>query len=132
MLVALAARLVGQLPRARIERERIPFLRILDGLTALDHGEPEVQRVASENVAHRRTADDDHLEPRFVGNTLEAGGTHLARASDREAVARDDERLAAMHALAEVRHEVPERASLPPRVKGVEAFGNAIIGRRDL
>jgi hypothetical protein len=37
-----------------------------------------------------------------------------------------------MDALAEVGHEVAERAGLPALVKPVEALGDAIIGRRDL
>src|SRR2546423_3631917 len=131
-LVRLAARLVGQLPRFRVERERVAFLRVLDRLTALDHGEPEVQSVAPEDVAHRGTADDDHLESCLVGNALEARGSHLARAPDWKAVARHDERLAAMHALAEVRHEVAERPRFPARVEGVEALRHTVVGRRDL
>ncbi|OLE15390.1 MAG: hypothetical protein AUI36_38110 [Cyanobacteria bacterium 13_1_40CM_2_61_4] len=37
-----------------------------------------------------------------------------------------------MHALAEVGHEVAERAPLPALVQGVEALRDAVGGRRDL
>src|SRR5207249_4886993 len=114
-LVRLAAGLVCQLSRFGIERERVAFLRVLDGLAALDHGEPEVESVAAEDVAHRRAADDDHLDSGFIGDALEAGGAHFAGAPDREAVAGDDEGLAAVNAFAEVRHEVAKRARLPLR-----------------
>src|SRR5438132_6378782 len=131
-LVRLAAGLVCQLSRFGIERERVAFLRVLDGLAALDHGEPEVERVAAEDVAHRRAADDDHLDPGFIGDALEAGGAHFAGAPDREAVAGDDEGLAAVNAFAEVRHEVAKRARLPPRVERIEALRDAVVGRRAL
>ena len=93
---------------------------------------PEVERVATEDVAHVVAADDDHLEPDFFGDALQSGRTHLARRADREPVAGDDERLAAMHARAEVRHEIAERARLPALVERVEALRHAIGGRRDL
>src|SRR4029079_16518502 len=108
------------------------FLRIFDGLTALDHGESEVQRVASKDVAHRRAADDDHFEAGLVGDALESCWAHLARTPDGEAVASDDERLAAVNALAEGRHQGAERPSLPARIEGVEAFRNSVVGGRDL
>src|SRR5206468_12909511 len=37
--IALAARLVLQRPGLALARRRVAFLRILDGLAALDHGE---------------------------------------------------------------------------------------------
>ena len=59
-------------------------------------------------------------------------GTHLARRADGEPVAGDHERLAAVHARAEIGHQVAERARLPPLVEGLEALRDAVGGRRDL
>jgi hypothetical protein len=94
--------------------------------------QPEVERVAPEDVAHPRTADDDELVTRFVADALEARRAHLARRADRETIARDDEVLAPRDALAEVRHEEAERPRLPPRVERLERFGDAVVRRRDL
>ena len=74
----------------------------------------------------------DHLEAGLFGDALEARRAHLARRADREAIAGDDERLAAMHARAEVRHQVAERAGLPALVERLEALRHAIGRRRDL
>ena len=74
----------------------------------------------------------DHLEAGFFGDPFEARGAHLARRADGEAIAGDDERLAAMDALAEIGHQVAERSGLPPLVERVEALGDAVRGRRDL
>ncbi len=74
----------------------------------------------------------DHLEPDFLGDALEARRAHLARRSDREAIAGDDERLAAVHARAEVGHQVAERARLPALVERLEALGHAVGRGRDL
>src|SRR5437867_1027326 len=131
-LVALASSLVRQLPGRRVERERVALLRLLDCLAALDHVEAEVEGVPPEDVAHRGATHDDHLDSGFIGDALEAGGTHLARASDGEPVAGDDERLSAMDPFAEVRHEVTEGPCLPALVQRVEALRNAVAGRRDL
>src|SRR2546430_17124072 len=92
----------------------------------------EVERVAPEDVAHPRAADDDELAARLLTDAFEPGRAHLARRADREAIARDDEGLAAAHALAEVRHEKAERARLPAVIEGVEALRHAVVRRRDL
>ena len=68
----------------------------------------------------------------FLGDALEPGRAHLARRADREAIAGDDERLAAMHAGAEVGHQVAERSGLPALVERLEALGDAVGRRRDL
>src|SRR5881275_2445472 len=47
-------------------------------------------------------------------------------------IAGDQERLAAVDALAEVGHQVAEGAGLPPLVERLEALGDAVGGRRDL
>src|SRR5881396_997039 len=131
-LVGLSARLVDELSRLRIERERVTFLRILDRRSALDHVQSEVQGVPAEDVAHRRPADDDHLYTRLVGDAFESGRTHLTGTADREAIAGDEKRLASVDALAKVRHEVAEGTRLPALVESVEAFRDAVVGRRDL
>src|SRR5262249_26996230 len=61
-----------------------------------------------------------------------ARGAHLARAADGEAVAGDEERLAAVDAGAEVGHQVAERARLPALVQRLEALRHAVGGGRDL
>src|SRR5437870_4138578 len=61
-----------------------------------------------------------------------ADSPHLARGSDREPIAGDEERLAAVDARAEVGHQVPERSGLPALVKGLEAFRDAVGRGRDL
>ena len=70
--------------------------------------------------------------PTSSATPFEAGRAHLARRADGEAVAGDHERLAAMDARAEVRHQVAERARLPPLVERLEALRHAVGGRRDL
>ena len=77
-------------------------------------------------------ADDDHLEADFFGDGLEAGRRHLARRADGKPIAGNDERLAGVHALAEVGHQIAERAGLPAFVERVEALRHAIGGGRDL
>jgi hypothetical protein len=94
--------------------------------------EPEVQRVAPEDVAHVVAADDDHLAADFFGDRLQTGWAHLARRSDREAIACDEERLAAMDARAKIGHQVAERSGLPALVERVEALGHAVGCRRNL
>ena len=88
--------------------------------------EPQVEGVAAEDVPHVVAAHDHQLLPHFFGDALEARGAHLARGSDREAVARDDEGLAAVDARPEVGHQVAERARLPPLVEGLETLGHAV------
>ena len=131
-LVGAAQRLVREPARARIEGEDVAVLRVGDGLRTLNDVQAEVERVAPEDVAHVVPADDDELEPDFLGDALQSRGAHLARGSDREAVAGDDERLARMHALAKVGEEVAEGAFLPPLVERVEALGDAVGRRGDL
>ena len=118
--------------RERIERELVAVLRVGHRLRALDDVETEVEGVATEDVAHVGAADDHQLEPDFFGHGLEAGWTHLPRRANGEPVAGDDERLAGVHAAAEIRHEIAERADLPPLVERVEALGHAVGRRRDL
>ena len=130
--VGLALRDVDDLPRDGFERELVAILRVGHGLGTLHHVQAEVERVAAEDVAHVVAADDHHLEADFFGDRLEAGRRHLARAADREAIAGDHERLAAMHAGAEVGHQVAERPRLPALVERLEALRHAVGGRRDL
>ncbi len=130
--VSSALRLVAQLTRHRIERERIVVSRVLHGFRALHDMEPEIEAVAAEDVPHVPAADDDQLEPRFFGDTLEAGGTHLARRANRKAVAGDHEVLAAMDPRPEIRHQVPKRTGLPALVERLEALGDAVRRRSDL
>ncbi len=130
--VPLALGDVRDLARHRLERESIAVLRIGDRIGALHDVEPEVERVAAEDVSHVRAADDDHLETGFLGDRLEAGRRHLARAADGKPVTGDDEGLARMHARAEVRHQVAERPRLPSLVERLEALGDAVGRRRDL
>ena len=130
--VVLAARHVGEGARIGVERELVALLRVEHRLGALHHVQPEVEGVAAEDVAHVVTAHDHHLESCFLGNALQSRGAHLARGPDGEAIARDHERLAAVHAGAEVRHQVAERSGLPALIQRLEAFGHAIGGRRDL
>src|SRR6266540_2293871 len=94
--------------------------------------ESEVERVAAEDVAHPRAADDDQLAAGVLADALEPGGAHLARRPDREAVAGDDEVLAAVHALAEVRHQEAERACPPAVIQSLEALRHAVVRGRDL
>ena len=70
--------------------------------------------------AHREAGSE--LAARLLGNTLQPGGTHLARRSDGEPIAGNHERLTAMHTLPEVRHQVAEGAGLPPLVERLQAF----------
>ena len=74
----------------------------------------------------------DQLAADFFGDALQPGRTHLARRTDREPIPGDDERLAAVHAAAKVRHQVAERAALPALVEGLETLRDAVGGRRDL
>src|SRR6185503_14675234 len=85
-----------------------------------------------EDVAHVVAADDHHLETGFFGDGLQASRTHFAGRPYREPVAGDDERLAAMHAGAEVGHQIPEGASFPAFVEGFERLRHAVGGRGDL
>ncbi len=131
-IVGLALCDVRDLPRLGIERELVPVPGIGNCLRTLDDVQPEIQRVAAEDVPHVVAADDHHLEPDFFGDRLQAGRAHFARRPDREPIAGDDERLAAMDAGAKVRHQVAKRASLPSLVERFERFGHAVGGRRDL
>ena len=58
-----------------------PSLRVGHRLGALHDVQPEVERVAAEDVAHVVAADDDQLEADLLGDGLEARRAHLARAS---------------------------------------------------
>src|SRR5206468_4491250 len=126
---------LGEIPegaRGGIELELVFVPRVLYRFGALDEMETQVERVSTEDVSHAGTADDHHLEPRFLRDPLEPGGGHLARGADREAIARDQERLARFHTRAKLRHEVAEGAGLPALVQCREAFGDAVRRRRDL
>ena len=68
----------------------------------------------------------------FLGDALQPRGAHLARRSDRKAIAGDEERLPGVHPRAEVRHQVAERPGLPSLVERLEALGDAVGRRRDL
>ena len=131
-LVGLAPGLVGQAPRLRLEAELVAVTRIRHRLRTLDDVQSEVQGVAAEDVAHVGAADDNEIEAGFFGDCLQAGWAHLARRSDREAIAGDDERFSAVNAGAEVRHQVAERAGLPTLVKRGEALRNTVGRRRNL
>ena len=131
-LVRRALRLVREAAGHGIEAELVAVARIGDRLGALHDVQPEVEAVAAEDVPHVVAADDDHLEAGLLGDALEAGRAHLARRSDREPVAGDDEGLPAVHARAEVGHQVAERAGFPLLVERLEALGHAVGGRRDL
>ena len=131
-LVGLAARDVAQLPRERIERELVAVLRVGDGFGALHDVQAEVEAVPPEDIAHVLAADDDHLQPSFLGDALQARRTHLTGRSDRETVAGDDEVLAAVHPRAKIRHQIAERPGLPALVERLEALGHAVGRGRDL
>ena len=131
-LVGLSLRLVGQPPRRGIEGERVAVLRVLHRLGRLDDVQPEVEGVAPEDVSHVVAAHDDELEALLLGHALQARGAHLARGADREPLAGDQKRLARVDPLAEVRHQVAERAGLPALVERVEALGDAVGGGSDL
>ena len=130
--VALRLRFVRQAARRRIEGERIAVLRVLDRLGALHDVEAEVEGVAPEDVAHAVAADDDELEALFLSDALQSRRAHLARGADGEALARDEEILAAMDAGPEVGHEVSEGPRLPAFIESLEALRDAVGGRRDL
>jgi hypothetical protein len=92
----------------------------------------EVQRVPAEDVPHVGAADHDELEPDLLSDTLQTGWAHLPGRSDREAVAGNQEGLAAVDPLPEVGHQVAERTGLPAFVEGLECLRHAVGGRRDL
>src|SRR5205807_5818253 len=104
----------------------------VDRVGRLHDLEAETERVPAEDVAHVVAAHDDHLKTGFLGDRLQSGGAHLARAPDREAVSGDDERLTGVNAFAESGHQVAERTGLPALVERVEAFRYAVLRRRDL
>ena len=131
-LVCFLARLIGQPPRLRLEAELVAIARVRHRLGTLDDVETEIQRVTAEDIAHVVATDDNHLEAGLFGNRLQAGRTHLARRSNGEPIAGDDERLAAVDASAKVGHQVAERPGLPALVEGVEALGHAVGRRRNL
>jgi hypothetical protein len=125
-------RLVPQRARERIEAQLVTVPGVGHRLRALHDVQPEVQAVPPEDVTDVLAADDDQLAARFFGDALEAGGAHLARGPDGEAIAGDHERLSAMNARAEVRHQIPERTRLPALVEGGQALGHAVGRRGDL
>jgi hypothetical protein len=94
--------------------------------------QPEVEGIPAEDVAHVVGADDHHLEAHLLGNGLQPGWRHLARAADGEPVARDDERLPRMHPGAEIGHQMAEGTGLPALVQRLEALGDAVGRGGDL
>ena len=131
-LVALPPGLVDETARECIERKDVAVGGVGDRLRALDDMEAEVQRVSPEDVPHGRAADDDQLQSRLFGDALQARRAHLPRGADRESVAGDQERLAAVDALPEVGHQVTEGAGLPALVERLQALGHTVRGRSDL
>ena len=115
--VGLALGDVGDRAAGRIEGELVAVLRVGHGLRALHDVQAEVEAVAAEDVAHVGAADDHHLQADLLGDGLEPGRAHLARAADGEALTGDDEGLAAVHAGPEVGHQVAERPGLPALVE---------------
>ena len=116
----------------RIERELVAVAGVGDGLRALHDVQTEVEALRRKMSPMLWPQTITISRPASSAIALEAGRAHLARRSDREAIAGDDERLAAVHAGAEVRHQVAERARLPALVERLEALGHAVGGRRDL
>src|SRR5258708_16702941 len=86
----------------------------------------EVQRIAAEDVAHVVAADDHQVAADFLRNRFQPGRAHLARRPDREAVAGDEERLAAMDARPKIWHQIAKRSGLPALVERVEALRYAV------
>ena len=131
-IVRFTPRVVSELPRLRIEAELVAVARIRDCLGTLHDMKPEVDRVATEDVAHAVAADDHQLETDFFGHAFEAGGAHLARRADGKAIAGNEKRFPAVHARPEVGHQIAERPGLPPLIQRLEALGNAVGGGRNL
>ena len=131
-LVLLPLGGVGKSPRFHVETELVAVARVGDRLGALNDLESQVEGVPAEDVPHIIPADDDHLETRLLGDPFQSGRGHLAGGADGEPVARDEEVLAAADPLPEVGHQVPERAGLPAGIEGLQALGDAVVGRRDL
>ena len=102
----------------------VAVARVGDGLRALDDVQAEIEGVAAEDVAHVVAGDDDHLEAGFFRNGLEPGRRHLARGSDGKPIAGDDERLARVHARAEVGHQIAKRSRLPAFVQRVDRLSD--------
>ena len=115
-----------------IEQKLVTVPCIVDRLGALHDMQPEIERVAAEDVSDADAADDDHLETGFLRNPLEPGGAHLTRGANCEPVAGHHEGLPAVHPFAEVGHQIAERSGLPAVVERFQAFGNAIGRRRNL
>ena len=131
-IVGLALRLVRQPARIGVEAEFVAVGRIGHRLGTLDDFQAEVERVAAKDVAHVPAADDHHLQSDFFGDAFESRRAHLPRRTDGESIAGHQERLAAMHPRAEIRHQVAERPRLPTLVERGQALGDAIGGRRNL
>jgi hypothetical protein len=131
-IVALALRDVGEVACRRIEGQLVAVLRVRHRFGTLHDVQPEVERVAPEDVPHVVAAHDDQLQPDLFRHTLQPRRAHLARRADGEPIPGDHERLAAVDARAEIRHQVAERSRLPPFVERLEALRHAVGGRRDL
>ena len=65
-----ALRVVRETSRLGIEAELVAVPRIGDRLRTLHHVQPQVQRVASEDVAHVSPQHDDELETGLLGHAL--------------------------------------------------------------
>ncbi len=130
--VGLVLRDVAQLSRIGIETEGVAVAGVGHGLGTLHHVQPEIERIAAEDVPHVRAADDHHLEAGFFRDPLQSGRAHLARGTDREAVAGDDEGLATVHAGAKAGHQIAEGPRFPALVQRVEALRHAVGRGRNL
>ena len=96
-------------------------------LVVVDRDLPGVARNAVRQLPARGDGTEQYFSDRF-----QTGRTHLARRADRESIAGDQKRLAAMDAGTEIGHQIAERAGLPAFVERLEALGHAIGGGRDL
>jgi len=121
--VLLPLRDVSERARLHVEFQRVAVSRVGHRLGALHDVEAEIERVPPEDVAHVGAADDDHLEPRFLGDSLESRGRHLAEEPMAKRSAGDEERLPRVDAGAEVGHDVAEGARLPALVERGERLG---------
>ena len=96
--------------RPGLELQLVAVPRVGHGLRALHDVEPEIERVPAEDVAHVLPQTTTISRPASSAIALSPAGSSRGRA-DREPIARDEKRLAGVHARAEVRHQVPECAA---------------------
>src|SRR5207245_9052158 len=98
--------LIRQPTGGRVKRQDVAVARILDGLLALHHMEPEVDGVATKDIAQPIAADTHKLQADFLGDRLQPGRAHLPRVPDAAPIPGDDEVLSPMDALPDIRHQV--------------------------